>query len=393
MKSIALFFSLSCFLLLTNSSSAQSQEYLKGYMITPSQDTVRGYIKDDRRVNLLNQFSFKKDMKSEAKTVSYSEAKAFYFEPFFHFDLIDVGSEDIEQPKFLRKLADGYVDLYQYPNGNFTDYALIRENGEKLLIAKRDSASDTQYKEDKRYFGQLKYFFKDCVDIAANTKSINYDEKTLIQLVKQYNKCVRPNEQGMNLEKKRKLTVKVGLNAGYNFYTIETLINQLPKIPTEAQGSALQFGGLVSLSYFRKLSLKTGVLYSKYSSDFENSFSLGTRKITHEIEVLEFPIYLKYNLTNNKIAPYLIGGMRIGKALDANSSETRIAVTNDVLFDEAYELTFTRILGYSAGAGLNMQLGKTDVDLALTYGVIEMTLGVEVDVIVSGFLLGGSIYF
>ena len=290
-------------------------------------------------------------------------------------------------------MADGYVDLYLYPNEEFTDYVLIRENGEKLTIAKRDIVLDTEYKEDKRYFGQLKYFFRDCKDIAANTSSINYDEKTIKALVRKYNTCVRPDEIGLNLAEKRKLKVGIGPSVGYNFYTIETLINQPPKVPTEAQGNALQFGGMISLSYFRKLSLKTGVLYAQYNSDYEEGFSLGVWKISHEIATLEFPVYLKYNLTNTKIAPYLIGGIRFGRALDANSSETRIAVTDDILFDEAYELTFTRIFGYSAGAGLNARLGKTDVDLALTYGVLEMTLGVEVDVIVSGLMLNGSIYF
>ncbi|MEM8528972.1 MAG: hypothetical protein AAGG68_30345 [Bacteroidota bacterium] len=393
MRNIVLFACLPLLLLCHQLSFAQSQEYLKGYMITTTQDTIHGYIKDDRRINLLEQFSFKSAQDESAKTVSNSEAVTFHFEPSFYFDLINVGTADAPEQKFLQQLVDGYVDLYQYPNGEFIDYVLIRENGEQLLIAKRDVQTDIRYKADKRYFGQLKYFFRDCSDIAANTKSINYDEKTLKSLIKKYNRCVRPDEQGIEMDSKRKLNIEVGIATNYHFYDIETLINQPPKVPTEDQGRVLQFGGMLSLSYFNKLSLKTGILYSKYTSDAENNFSLGVRKFTHAIETLEFPIYLKYELTNTKIAPYLIGGMRVATALNANSSEIQIAVTEDILFDETYELTFTRILGYSIGAGINTKLRKSNLDLALTYGALEMTFGVEVDVIVSGLALNGSFYF
>ena len=71
---------------LSNELTAQSKEYIKGYMVTLENDTIGGYIKDDKREVLAYQFSFKKTMDGRAQTITPPEAKGFYFAPSFYFE-------------------------------------------------------------------------------------------------------------------------------------------------------------------------------------------------------------------------------------------------------------------------------------------------------------------
>lgn len=373
--------------------SAQSMEYVKGYMVTLENDTIQGYIKDDNRAVLAYQFSFKNALDSRARTITTAEANSFYFEPSFYFESILVKNAQQQLEKqFLRKLVEGYTNLYQIANGKLDEYILVKTEGERLQIAKRDRIEDKNYLEDTKYFGELKYFLKDCQEV-IRLKSIKYDEKSIAKLVSKYNDCIEPNQTSQSLGKGRKLRIKAGLTIGFNRYKVEISDLRPPNRAYESKGAGIRFGGLVSLAYFRKLSLQTGVIYNRYTGEGTYFYSLGFGELRHEFSNLDFPIFLKYNLTTKKMTPYLIGGVQFGKFLKGMSSEKRIEVGNTIL-DEQYNLTFNHIITYAGGVGVAIQLkGATELNLEILFHKKTFHIRVLPDTVASGLVLSSNIFF
>lgn len=382
-----------CFFLVTQLHS-QSKEYVQGYMITEENDTINGFVKDDKRTVLAYQFSFKKTLNGRAKTITPTEAKGFYFTPSFYFESIPINSaQDKLEKQFIRKLVDGYTDLYQVVKGTQYEYVLIKEDGEKLQIAQNDVVEDNTYRTDKKYFGELKYFLRDCEEVVVNTKSIKYSEKSIVNLVQKYNYCKDPTVVNQSLDQGRKLRLKVGLTLGFRRYNMDISDLQPPNRLYEGSGASLRFGGLISLSYFRKLSLQTGVVYNRYATEGQYAYSLGFGKLSHEVTNIDVPILLKYNFSTKKAAPYFIGGIHLGKLLKGTSTEVRTEA-DTIILDEAYDLTLNNIVTYAAGFGVTLQLGKsTALNLDLMYNRTIMHIRVLPDTTINGMVISGSIFF
>lgn len=394
MKISTIFLSCLFVLLLSTNLTAQSKEYVKGYMITLENDTINGYIKDDKREVLAYQFLFKETFDGKPRTIIPIESNGFYFAPSFYYEsrLINSAREKKEK-QFIRKLVDGNVDLYQVVKGKLYEYVLVKERGEQLQIAKNDVVVDNKVISDDKYIGALKYFLKDCDNIVVNTKVVRYNEKLITRLIQKYNSCKDPNGKNQTLGEGRKLKLKVGLTVGFRRYKMKVSDLQPPNRLYEGNGAGLRFGGLVSLAYFRKLSLQTGIIYNRYAVEGEYFYTLGFGQLRHEITNLEVPFLLKYNFSTKKTAPYFIGGIHLGKLLKGTSSEVRFAAGNVVL-DEEYELTLNNIVTYAAGFGVAIQLGNsTALNLDVMFNRTIMHLKVLPDTTVSGIVLSSSIFF
>ncbi|MEM9884652.1 MAG: outer membrane beta-barrel protein [Bacteroidota bacterium] len=393
MKNNILYLFLLFFVHNTYYSIAQDNQYLKGYLITAEKDTIEGYIRDDRRIQLSQQFYFKSDLDARPKIFDTKTANGFYLSPATYFEKGKIEINGTLEDRFLEKLVDGYTRLFKYTAEQRNNYLFLKPTGESLQIEKRDSMGQQAYFEDKKYIGEIKYFFKDCSDFITNPPALRYDERSLSKAVVKYNRCVRPEEKGRQIRRSRRLRIGIVPVVGLQRYNIETSMLQAPKIATEDQGVATQFGGLLSAYIFKSISFRTGLLYGKYLSQDEEVFSLETAEISHEIRILEFPLELKYNLNNNKFSPYLVGGVRFGQVLDSNA-ENAIIILGEVASRTSIPLTFEKVFGMSAGLGLTTQISeRIDLNLEATYNYVELFYLTRNDVIIKGPALRLSAHY
>jgi len=379
-------------LFLLNTIFSQSQEYLKGYIVNSNRDTIEGYIKDEARNNLSDVILFKTQLDQTPQKIRPNDVSSFYMTPSFYFEAIDFTKNKVKGKYFLRKLIDGETNLYEYKNRQQYEYILIKQSGESLHITKKDSVINKKIIIDNAYFGQLKYFLRDCPKIIA-TKSIKYNSKNLAQLVSTYNSCVFPSRPTSNLSTQRKLQIGFGLLGGVRLYNINISTLQSPKRAYRDKGTGVQFGGTFSLSYFKKISLQVGIVYTSYSAKTDIPFTLGEVFITHDVENIEVPIFLKYDLLSNKINPYLYGGIRLGKVLNGRSSEARNTL-GTLSPEERYDLIFDRIIGFAGGIGLSFQLTEK-VEAAFELGVNQsgMYIGIREDIKIKSLDLTTKINF
>lgn len=153
-------------------SNAQSGNYFKGYIVTVSQDTIQGYIRDDSRRKIAQNVYFKRNENGQEEVFTPNEVKLFFYEPSFHFEAIKVNIENDEVKQFIRKLVNGTTDLYQIVTAKRQlEYVFVKGSGESIQIRKQDQVSTSQLKSDSKYNSLLKSFLKDCPDIALETST------------------------------------------------------------------------------------------------------------------------------------------------------------------------------------------------------------------------------
>jgi len=136
-----------------------------------------------------------------------------------------------------------------------------------------------------------------------------------------------------------------------------------------------------------------GIVYTSYSAKTAIPFTLGEVFITHDVENIEVPIFLKYDLLSNKINPYLYGGIRLGKVLNGRSSEARNTL-GTLSPEERYDLIFDRIIGFAGGIGLSFQLTEK-VEAAFELGINQsgMYIGIREDIKIKSLDLTTKINF
>ena len=392
MKSIYVFLTIVFFLLATYSGNAQSNEYLKGYIITINQDTIEGYIKDEKRTAISQSFYFKKQKSQLAEKKTTSEVKGFFMAASFHFEAIDFEINGSTEKRFLRKLVDGATKLYQYYDESAYDYVVVKQSGKSLQITKKDTIINRKIIVDSKYLGQLKNFFRDCPTVPS-VKSLKWNKKSLVKFVTDYDSCVNPDQAVANLSKGRRLKIKVGAQVGIRFLNADISGIQGGEKAYEDDIRVFQFGGLVSLAYFDRLTLQVGATYNTYDTEGLVEFTIGTFSLMRNIKNIEIPINVKYNLfTKKKLVPYVIAGVRPGIFLSGEEIEieTRVGVPTTNSFD----LDYDHVFGINLGIGLSYKITESlEGQLEFGYDSLGMNIKVNQDITFKGFALNTKVFF
>jgi len=380
------------FCITVNSLSAQSGEFLPGYIVSTAQDTTYGYIKDVNRTNIGEEIQFKTDLaQADPTTYTPEELSAFFFEPSFYFSAQDIELNGQSEKRFLRKLVEGYASLYQYVDAEQSDkydYLIVKASGEQMQLSKNDRIEGGEYKEDKAYVGQLKYVLRECQEFVTGLGDVPFSAKVLARTVVRYNECAFPEDGSNMLAQSRRLIFKFGATAGLQRYQIIGSNLQPPNREFEESGVGVLFGVMGNISYFRRLSLQVGVLYANYQTDYEFGFTLDNFSVQHEFSNLIVPVTLKYQLSTRKFAPYVYAGGGSGAFLNGTvhvQRETGGVSAEDDIFD----LEFTSVNNLVGGVGISTLLGRrTELNLNLEYLRVNMlSSGTNEDYAINTFAL------
>src|SRR5882672_2033434 len=106
---------LSLLLLSLVSSALYSQDFRKGFIITPQNDTVRGYISYREGLRAHKVCNFKASLKQDVVKYEPTQLKGYGFEnnAYFASRLAEVRDSVYEQA-FLEVLVKGKATLYKY---------------------------------------------------------------------------------------------------------------------------------------------------------------------------------------------------------------------------------------------------------------------------------------
>jgi len=368
MKYISIFTLLFC---LTITVKAQSN-YKSGYIITNSNDTIRGLI--DFRTDKMNssycRFKLSKD----------ANEKIYYPDDIFGYMFINevkyyvsrtITIDNKTEKVFLEYLVQGLKDLYYYPLNN--GYYFIEDKDGKMIsfTKKSDEIVDNKYIEDKKYIGALIYTFQDCESILKNIDKTEFDRGDMIRLTKKYHtQMCSPGEECIVFEndyKKKFIEIGGALYGGlqlvdYVFKNTDlTIFNSAKSLSPVIGGQfsvtsprmmkSLSFQIDVSLAEIKGITDRSGLdfdmlpyRYKRYK--FNSLISTGI-------------MGLKYTYMKGKWQPFIEAGICYSLLFHSSSSFYCEAITFDHITHETtdnYQPVPPNMYGLNCGIGLTRQL-------------------------------------
>ena len=269
-----------------------SQEnYLKGYVILKSGDTIHGFI--DYRYWRINpdKIAFKEQLSDTITYYNPLNCKAFsvldekYESAIIPIEISSRNTTHLDNnpelnmrvdTTFLQTLMQGKKSLYYYINvfGN-ENFFIENDSAFILLIYKKYTKLEQMHNianENKKFIGQLTIYLDDCKTIQPKLQKLEYRRKDLFKLFCSYYECI-----GSKIEFQKKLekvTSEFGALAGISF---------TPEISSTSSYSSFHANSSVNMAVGLSLNLILPRTQKKWSIYNELIYSPYNR-ITHGVE-------------------------------------------------------------------------------------------------------------
>jgi hypothetical protein len=353
-------------------------DYRKGFIITKENDTINGFIDYREGDKNYTSFNFRTSEKLNHTTYNSKQVKAYGFvnDKFYESKIIPSSTKTTENAFYeelvkekasINNLKDGfYVNeddkkIYKIPNelkeiANSTkkiEYAFfeVLVRGKASLYKFKDAYyvekdDNKMYKlsneikgeihengriyqiKSNRYIGILLFLFSDCSEIKKKINNLELRERSLTNIVEQYNNCVGSPSISYK-ESKPWFKTHFGLILGassskLNFYSDYKEVEYLTK---GFDGSNSIMPGLyfdfLSPRIHERVAFHISIFYlsSKFVSfsTVESISSIYRNDVTIELDQLKFPMGIKYTFLEKNFAPYFNLGFSYTYFLKASS--------------------------------------------------------------------------
>lgn len=377
-----------------NQLNAQDN-FIQGYLVNKNNDSITGLIHFSDWDKNPNVIRFKSDLQSDEVKYKPLEILAFSVaDDIYQSAIVEVETSpwDLQaineyaafsfrtDTVFLRILVSGDKSLYYYkPNIGKEQFYLGKDNGYELLLYKEYIKVVDGHRnkvENNKYKGQLIYYLKDCPKITQIVSSIDYVEKSLLSVFKEYNSCLGQN---LNVhDEKKKTTLKWCVIAGIS---ITSVIFEGDKHPilTEmdfSKSNNVTFGGLVDV-VFRgnqgKWSLNNELIWSSYETsasytDIKSPDVYDIYDINISMGYLKLNTMIRFRYPINALSIFANLGISNGIAIKNSSSAIKnshfySSVDSDPIPPLADFRTYE--FGYIIGGGL----GYNNINLEFRYEI------------------------
>ncbi len=190
-------------LLLSISELKAQTDFRPGYVITNTNDTLRGLIDYRGAVRNSKRCDFKESQESAVKEYLPGDIKAYrYIDSKFYVSK-KTGEDNW---LFLEFVLNGIADLYYYFDGENTHYYIEKTDGKMFELTNEEehfTQNGRQYvRESKSYLGYLRYAFSDCPQIMPMLGGTAFDMKSLTNITKKYHDYMCDGEKCIIYEKK-----------------------------------------------------------------------------------------------------------------------------------------------------------------------------------------------
>ena len=340
MKKITLFLSV-CFTLYS-----QTDDYLSGYVITQTGDSIAGKILYKGNNSYNDVCIFREEGKNEDKHFTPNDIKSYRYFNSKCYVPMNISIRDQNQTVFVEYLLNGIVSIYYY--GYQNEYYVKSETGEILLLSDeekiihREDGSSFVYRP-KKYVGILRHVFANDHKTleTLDNKNIALNQNNLISLGKSYHNSVCREwecvvyEKDYDLEKKlekdvRRKNLSVGFWGGINYSFIpykEKYINEEGRYieSVENNNSVNSYNPYLGVfinyrlffihpnldfKYELDYSQQTNKRYLKYvSPSIEHYSCVYDIEIISRKKIISNTFYLKYNfIKTSDYNMYIQGG-------------------------------------------------------------------------------------
>jgi hypothetical protein len=192
-------------LLLISSELFAQASFRPGYILTNTNDTVKGYI--DFRNNDKNSkgCNFRENSNAEIHTFSPGEIKEYRIYGGKYFVSREVVVNNKKEMFFLEYMVNGITDLYYYWNEG-PHYMIEKKNGEIFELTNDEKSviidGQEHLHKSHSYTGWLKVIFQDCPQVFPLIDKAPLENKSLINITRKYHEYVCNDDQCIVYENK-----------------------------------------------------------------------------------------------------------------------------------------------------------------------------------------------
>jgi len=282
-------------------SGIAQKKFTPGYITKNNQDTIRGYLQEEVKKDLVEQVAFKNDQSSS--TVNHfrsGEISGFGYDNGNVYKSISFkktnGDSSILKTCFAKQLIKGYYDLYVYLEGEESFYVILRHDSSQFLFNTIYTANG-EIKQQGNYLEKMRLLSASCPELYNSSNSLIYAEKEMGKFMTDVDHCVSPGSSVTSYYHKTKFKTDLFVYAG--------------GMPL---GKQSQITGDISLRFSspqinKNAYLNIGVHYSNTLSvrselgPTNHPYDISTRHLVYSI-----PFTFQYNFTSGIIQPYLYFG-------------------------------------------------------------------------------------
>lgn len=411
LKSITHLAWVSLIILYTTCNTFGQKNFVKGYVILPSQDTISGFVDDQNWERNPKVIHFKKTITGEMQRYGVQQIMGFgaeasnsYRKSIVQVDITPSRIEElllVTKPKlltdtvFLLELVRGSINLYHLSDENHKNHFFIQQkNGsiEELiqrnyLVTKNRQQMLGTYNQ---YKDQLQYsFLTECPALQSRIKQTPYSKTALKTLIEQYNLCLNPKAHTeIKLENQHKLMFGFLAGANSTRYTFKGADAYMPNTKFDKQqnpmiGLAFQ----VALPYNRqKWSIYNELAwkrhYSKSTYEHTDRWIDEKSSITIKANYVGLTTLLRYSWINKNYQPFINAGFAINRAvnLDMQLQTQRNFYTYQTSYDGPYQENHRRNveIGVVGGAGVKIRKMAAEIRYERANGFLDLSqLSVE----------------
>lgn len=336
------------------------ENYMPGYLVYPTGDTVTGFIDFQNWGHNPKVVSFRHET-GEQKTIKPLDVRSFFVNgELFYGSVIQKEMSSVNLQKLERdpnlKLENDTVFLRQMFGGSKPLYYNILSNDNMQFHIQGDTSVDLlvykQYLrlenrvgggkrevifENNRYKGQLTLYLADCPAILSQINRMQYSSQSLKKLFNIYYKCIGETPIIRSERERMKLKLTGGFIAGSVLSTLDfqSSVSQYQNLANAELSNSLSFpaGAVIELIFPRNLgrwAVSTEFLF--FSEDFEDIYTKTFSQNIYTTYTFDFSMnYFKCNLLGRAQIPLgdhlkvlIKGGVALGSVLTS---------TNDLLIE------------------------------------------------------------
>lgn len=360
-------------------------DYRKGYVITNASDTIFGLVDYREKVKAYKSCDFKVSKGQNATNYEPGSIIGYGFEndKFFQSREISIKNQS-SQVVFLEVIVRGLISLYKFEDTYFIEKGndglqqLINETKEVFVDGKK------VLKNTNQHIGTINMLVFDCVEIWTKVQKTRLDEKSLANLIEDYNRC--KGVPSITFKAKKPWTkVMVGVTGGFNVSRLnfetnpgyEHLAGNFEVSKSPMIGVSLD---ILSPRLSERISFHGDLIYlsSKYYnySLYNSSSSVERNYVTIDLQQFKVPIGIRYTFPKRNFTPYFNIGISSSFHLGSNSKWVQEVESNNVVnTNENEALTIkSKQLGLWGGCGVSKSINnKLNAFIELRY---EQTDGI-----------------
>jgi hypothetical protein len=368
--------------ILTFQLAFSQENYIPGYVIKKSTDTLFGYIDYRNWKKNPDKIYFKTNIESNPISFNPIDIIEFKVEGEIYVSGIintevsptrtDMLNDDPQinikvDTTFLQTLFRGKKSLYYHKNSNGKENFYIKQNtGFDLLIYKRYLKQQDGKRviiEYRKYLGQLTLYLNDCETINSKLENTSYKQKSLIELFQYYYKCSQSN---ISFQKEiEKIHTEIGVLAGVSLTSLEFHSDAFAYLVEAGYNPSINFSCGIFFDFILprnqgKWSINNEILFSTYKVmgsyeeyENENYYSVTTTEFGYSYLKINNLVRFKYPIGH--LFLFLNGGISNGFAINETNykkKESKFYTTERDVEELALNDTRKYEQGFILGTGL-----------------------------------------